>query len=72
MQIADKAEINFVGNFEELGSANWRVAPGRLLGWKLFLALIHNRRTVNNGRSARINFRMAFEDGATTPIRLAV
>jgi hypothetical protein len=43
--IADRAALEFQGNFEELESAVGMLFLGRLLGWKPLL-IIHNRRTV--------------------------
>ena len=45
VKIADRAALDFAGNFEELESAVGMLFLGRLIGWKALL-IIHNRRTV--------------------------
>lgn len=45
VKIADRAALEFEGNFEELESAVGMLFLGRIIGWKPLL-IIHNRRTV--------------------------
>lgn len=45
VKIADRAALDFAGNFEELESAVGMLFLGRIIGWKPLL-IIHNRRTV--------------------------
>jgi len=45
VKIADRATLDFEGNFEELESAVGMLFLGKLVGWRPLL-IIHNRRTV--------------------------
>jgi len=45
VEIADKATVDFRGNFDTLESAIGMLFIGRLVGWRILL-LIHNKRTI--------------------------